>query len=126
MLDYDHFIISSYTSLQKNYMNYCMPTTTIYIEGPTHMWINHKLEYYFIMKTGQGELVSSDDLKIDEDEEREGVVVGLCFATKPYNETLQRWLAFMQEENPELKNVRVIFDVVDQSSGEKIKFIPSF
>ena len=37
-----------------------------------HIWINHKKENYFVLKTGRGDLKTFEWTKVDPDEEREG------------------------------------------------------
>lgn len=125
MINYSHFIISSFTDKQRHYLTCCNPeNVSIYIEGPLFIWVNRVMEEYFIMKTGQNELTSiRKKIKVAEDEEREGVIMGICFATKPYQDTLLRWLKYMQEEHPVLRDVNVVFDISDDSSNEETKKI---
>ena len=57
---------------QKDYITHCSVDRPLYVEGPFHLWLNKVKEEYFLLKTGQGDLVSSDSIQVDEDEEREG------------------------------------------------------
>jgi len=121
MINYKHFIISGRTDLTVSYIDSCR---TVFIEGPHFTWMNHHPEEYFVMKTGQGEVTATTENQLSHDEEREGAIIAICFATKPYRETLQKWLTHMQGENGALQHVNVVFDVSDQGHDDMIA-IPS-
>lgn len=126
LTNYEHFVVSSQTPLQQKYIEMCSVDKPLYVEGPVHIWINHKLEYYFILKTGKKELVSFEEITIDDDEEREGVILGVCFATKPYEETLQRWIDHLQLDNPTLRYFQIIFNINESENNvEDIQAIAS-
>ena len=44
----------------------------LYVEGPVLIWVNHKMEEYFVLKTGKEVLFTTSDAEISGDEEREG------------------------------------------------------
>ncbi|XP_065680995.1 evolutionarily conserved signaling intermediate in Toll pathway, mitochondrial-like isoform X1 [Hydra vulgaris] len=111
VVNYEHFIISSQTFKQRQYVKLCSSEKTLYVEGPTHIWINHKKENYFVLKTGQGDLKTFEWTKVDPDEEREGVILAICFASRPFQETLQRWISHLQNSNSVLKQCNIVFNI---------------
>lgn len=74
-MNYDHFIVSSQSTYQKDCIASLDCKKPLYVEGPLHIWLNHVMEEYFVLKTGRQDLLSSERLKIQEDEEREGEIV---------------------------------------------------
>ena len=74
MVDYHQFIVSS----QSEYQKACVAAlgtedSTVFVEGPISMWMNHVREEYFILKSGRRGLLSSENLHVQPDEEREGL-----------------------------------------------------
>ena len=47
---------------------------TVFVEGPLNLWLGKKREEYFILKTGRQDLMTSEELTVEPDEEREGTV----------------------------------------------------
>ena len=122
MINYERFVVCGFTAMQREYIADA-GCKTVFIEGPHFMWLNHVPEQYFVMKAGKGEVKATEDNQLSDDEEREGAILGICFATKPYNETLMTWLRYMQDENPVLANRNIVFDVTDMT--DDTKFIAS-
>jgi len=118
MVDYQHFLISSQTERQQKYVSLCLAEQTLYVEGPIHIWINHKMEKYFVLKSGRNGFLSDGIHVIDEDEQKEGVVLAMCFATKPYKQAIQTWWQYLQETNPLLQNFNVVFNISDDTIDE--------
>lgn len=40
-----------------------------------------------------------------------GVVLAVCFATRPYKENVTKWLAHLQSQNESLKDMNIVIDV---------------
>ena len=74
MVDYKHFIISSQSEYQKQCVSMLSTDKTVFVEGPLNIWMGHKREEYFILKTGRQDLLTSEQLKVEPDEEREGTM----------------------------------------------------
>lgn len=72
VIDYQHFIVSSQSTYQKQCTATLEASSTVFVEGPISLWMNHVREEYFILKTGRRSLLSTDHLQIAPDEEREG------------------------------------------------------
>lgn len=115
MIDYEHFVINSQSEYQKKCIAMLDTDKALYVEGPLNIWLNHAREEYFILKTGREDLLTSDDLKVEPDEEREGVVLAVCFATRPFKENIAKWLTFLEDENPKLKELNVILNITEEN-----------
>ena len=79
MIDYKQYVISSQSDYQKECLS-ALGTdedATVFVEGPISLWMNHVREEYFILKSGRHALMSSENLQIQPDEEREGQLVYL-------------------------------------------------
>lgn len=72
MVNYQNFLISSQTAKQQKYVTLCHSEQSLYIEGPTHIWVNHKMEKYFVLKASKNGFISDGVHLIEEDEQREG------------------------------------------------------
>jgi len=123
MITYNRYVISGFTESHRTYIK-DPGCRTIFIEGPLLTWVDKFPEQYFIMKSGQGEVKATVENELSPDEEREGAIVGICFATKPYKETLMTWLEYMEEENPALRSMSIVFDVPGMSDEDR-KYISS-
>jgi len=73
MLDYKHFIVSSQSEYQKKCTQLLGSGKTVYVEGPLNIWMASQRQEYFVLKTGRQDLITSDEIKIEPDEEREGI-----------------------------------------------------
>jgi len=117
MVDYKHFIISSQSEYQKQCISMLTTDKTVFVEGPINIWLGKKREEYFILKTGRQDLMACDVLTVQPDEEREGVVLAVCFATRPYRENISKWLTYLQEENKQLKEMNIVYNISDGEVG---------
>ena len=78
MIDYQHYIISSQSEYQKkclSALDVADEKTTVFVEGPISLWMNHVREEYFILKSARRALVTTENLHVQPDEEREGKFV---------------------------------------------------
>ncbi|KAM4889210.1 evolutionarily conserved signaling intermediate in Toll pathway, mitochondrial [Thomomys bottae] len=111
------------------------PARPIFVEGPFSLWLHKKCVYYHILRAdllppeereveaipeewnlyypmkldleyGKG---SWDDYEFDIDEVEEGPVFAMCIAGAHDQATLAKWIQGLQETNPALAQIPVIF-----------------
>nr|XP_044999820.1 evolutionarily conserved signaling intermediate in Toll pathway, mitochondrial isoform X2 [Jaculus jaculus] len=119
------------------------PARPIFVEGPFSLWLRNKCVYYHILRAdlpppeerqveeipeewnlyypmkldldyGRG---SWDDYEFDIDEVNEGPVFAMCMASAHDQTTLAKWIQGLQETNPALAQIPVIFRLA-KSTGE--------
>nr|KAF6348314.1 ECSIT signaling integrator [Myotis myotis] len=119
------------------------PARPIFVEGPFSLWLRDRCVYYHILradlvppeereveeipeewnlyypiqldlKYGRG---GWDDYEFDIDEVEEGPVFAMCMAGAHDQATLAKWIQGLQETNPALAQIPVIFRLTG-SSGE--------
>lgn len=119
------------------------PARPLFVEGPFSLWLRNKCVYYHIlradlpppeekdveeipeewnlyypMKLDLDYARSSwDDYEFDIDEVEEGPVFAICIAGAHDQETLAKWIQGLQEANPALARIPVVFRLAG-SSGE--------
>ncbi|KAM9731188.1 evolutionarily conserved signaling intermediate in Toll pathway, mitochondrial isoform 2-T3 [Dama dama] len=119
------------------------PARPIFVEGPFSLWLRDKCVYYHILRADllppeereveeipeewnlyypmQLDLAygrsSWDDYKFDIDEVEEGPVFAICVAGAHDQATLAKWIQGLQETNPALARIPVVFRL-SGSSGE--------
>ncbi|XP_032483506.1 evolutionarily conserved signaling intermediate in Toll pathway, mitochondrial isoform X2 [Phocoena sinus] len=103
------------------------PARPIFIEGPFSLWLRDKCVYYHILRAdllppeerldlayGRS---SWDDYEFNIDEVEEGPVFAICMAGAHDQATLAKWIQGLQETNPTLARIPVVFRL-SASSGE--------
>ncbi|XP_029074381.1 evolutionarily conserved signaling intermediate in Toll pathway, mitochondrial isoform X2 [Monodon monoceros] len=103
------------------------PAHPIFVEGPFSLWLRDKCVYYHILRAdllppeerldlayGRS---SWDDYEFNIDEVEEGPVFAICMAGAHDQATLAKWIQGLQETNPTLARIPVVFRL-SPSSGE--------
>ncbi|XP_059863790.1 evolutionarily conserved signaling intermediate in Toll pathway, mitochondrial isoform X2 [Delphinus delphis] len=103
------------------------PARPIFVEGPFSLWLRDKCVYYHILRAdllppeerldlayGRS---SWDDYEFNIDEVEEGPVFAICMAGAHDQATLAKWIQGLQETNPTLARIPVVFRL-SASSGE--------
>ncbi|XP_017353204.1 evolutionarily conserved signaling intermediate in Toll pathway, mitochondrial isoform X2 [Cebus imitator] len=111
------------------------PTRPIFVEGPFSLWLRNKCVYYHILRADllppeerEVEEIPEewnlyypmwldldyarhgwDDYEFDIDEVEEGPVFAMCIAGAHDQATLARWIQYLQETNPALAQIPVVF-----------------
>ncbi|XP_005405725.1 PREDICTED: evolutionarily conserved signaling intermediate in Toll pathway, mitochondrial [Chinchilla lanigera] len=119
------------------------PARPLFVEGPFSLWLRNKCVYYHILRADllppeekevqeipeewnlyypmQLDLDYArsgwDDYEFDIDEVEEGPVFAICMAGAHDQETLARWIQGLQETNPALARIPVVFRLAG-STGE--------
>ncbi|XP_006875207.1 PREDICTED: evolutionarily conserved signaling intermediate in Toll pathway, mitochondrial isoform X4 [Chrysochloris asiatica] len=125
------------------------PARPIFVEGPFSLWLRDKCVYYHILRAdllppeereveeipeewnlyypmqldldyGRG---GWDDYTFDMDEVEEGPVFAMCMAGAHDQATLAKWIQGLQETNPALAQIPVIFRLAG-STGELLAASP--
>ncbi|XP_038626600.1 evolutionarily conserved signaling intermediate in Toll pathway, mitochondrial [Tachyglossus aculeatus] len=115
------------------------PSRPIFIEGPFPLWLRDKCVYYHILRADlvAGEKEEEelgpernfycpmqldldldrgpwDDNEFDVDEVEEGPVFAMCMAGAHDQDTLAQWILRLQETNPALAQIPVVFRLGNQ------------
>ncbi|XP_036703580.1 evolutionarily conserved signaling intermediate in Toll pathway, mitochondrial isoform X2 [Balaenoptera musculus] len=103
------------------------PARPIFVEGPFSLWLRDKCVYYHILRAdllppeerldlayGRS---SWDDYEFNINEVEEGPVFAICMAGAHDQATLAKWIQGLQETNPALDRIPVVFRL-SGSSGE--------
>lgn len=119
------------------------PARPIFVEGPFSLWLRDKCVYYHILRADLEPLEEReveeipeewnlyypiqldlkygrsgwDDYEFDIDEVEEGPVFAICMAGAHDQATLAKWIQGLQETNPALAQIPVIFRLT-ASTGE--------
>ncbi|KAM9685637.1 evolutionarily conserved signaling intermediate in Toll pathway, mitochondrial isoform 1-T2 [Trichechus inunguis] len=125
------------------------PARPIFVEGPFSLWLQDKCVYYHILRADllapeereveeipeewnlyypmQLDLdygrSSWDDYKFDIEEVEEGPVFAMCMAGAHDQATLAKWIQGLQETNPALARIPVVFRLAG-STGELLAASP--
>uniref|UniRef100_A0A8C6CKH4 ECSIT signaling integrator n=1 Tax=Moschus moschiferus TaxID=68415 RepID=A0A8C6CKH4_MOSMO len=125
------------------------PARPIFVEGPFSLWLRDKCVYYHILRADllppeereveeipeewnlyypmQLDLAygrsSWDDYEFNIDEVEEGPVFAICVAGAHDQATLAKWIQGLQETNPALARIPVVFRL-SGSSGELLASSP--
>ncbi|XP_007951803.1 evolutionarily conserved signaling intermediate in Toll pathway, mitochondrial [Orycteropus afer afer] len=125
------------------------PARPIFVEGPFSLWLRDKCVYYHILRADmlppeereveeipeewnlyypmQLDLdygrSSWDDYQFDIDEVEEGPVFAMCMAGAHDQATLAKWIQGLQESNPALARIPVVFRL-SGSTGELLAATP--
>lgn len=87
----------------------------LYVEGPYTLWLKTTRLSYYVLRTDPLEL--QDPILYDRDElpptPTEGNVYAMCMTSKGNRETLNEWIKRLQDENPHLARLTVIFNLFD-------------
>ncbi|XP_057565821.1 evolutionarily conserved signaling intermediate in Toll pathway, mitochondrial isoform X2 [Hippopotamus amphibius kiboko] len=103
------------------------PARPIFVEGPFSLWLRDKCVYYHILRA---DLLSPeerldlaygrsswDDYEFKIEEAEEGPIFAICVAGAHDQATLAKWIQSLQETNPALAQIPVVFRL-SGSSGE--------
>ncbi|KFO28781.1 evolutionarily conserved signaling intermediate in Toll pathway, mitochondrial [Fukomys damarensis] len=119
------------------------PARPLFVEGPFSLWLRNKCVYYHILRADllppkEKDLEEIpeewnlhypmkldldyarsgwDDYEFDIDEVEEGPVFAMCVAGAHDQETLAKWIQGLQETNPALASIPVVFQLAG-STGE--------
>ncbi|EHA97297.1 Evolutionarily conserved signaling intermediate in Toll pathway, mitochondrial, partial [Heterocephalus glaber] len=119
------------------------PARPLFVEGPFSLWLRNKCVYYHILRADllppeeqEVEEIPEewnlyypmkldldyarsgwDDYEFDIDEVEEGPVLAMCVAGAHDQETLAKWIQGLQETNPALARIPVVFRLA-ASTGE--------
>nr|XP_012646026.1 evolutionarily conserved signaling intermediate in Toll pathway, mitochondrial isoform X3 [Microcebus murinus] len=119
------------------------PSRPVFVEGPFSLWLRNKCVYYHILRADllppeeqeveeipeewnlyypmQLDLEYSrsawDDYEFDIDEVEEGPIFAICMAGAHDQATLAKWIQGLQETNPALAQIPVVFRLAG-STGE--------
>ncbi|KAF6093458.1 ECSIT signaling integrator [Phyllostomus discolor] len=119
------------------------PARPIFVEGPFSLWLHNKCVYYHILRAELvppeerevGEIPEEwnlyypmqldldygrsgwDDYEFDINEVEEGPVFAICMAGAHDQATLAKWIQGLQETNPALAKIPVVFRLA-ASTGE--------
>ncbi|XP_004632870.1 evolutionarily conserved signaling intermediate in Toll pathway, mitochondrial [Octodon degus] len=119
------------------------PARPLFVEGPFSLWLRNKCVYYHILRADllppeekkEQEIPEEwnlyhpmkldldyarsgwDDYEFDIDEVEEGPVFAICVAGAHDQETLAKWIQGLQETNPALARIPVVFRLAG-STGE--------
>ena len=44
-------------------------------------------------------------------------MLAVCFATRPYRENISKWLTYLQEENKQLREMNIVYNINDGEVG---------
>ncbi|XP_070581425.1 evolutionarily conserved signaling intermediate in Toll pathway, mitochondrial-like isoform X2 [Ptychodera flava] len=87
----------------------------VYVEGGYNLWLRDKKVSYFVLRADNITLVPSEE-KTTQDIEgiavhREGTVFAICMTSDNSQESLRTWISSLQDTNPNLANLPVMFNV---------------
>uniref|UniRef100_H0WVJ4 Evolutionarily conserved signaling intermediate in Toll pathway, mitochondrial n=2 Tax=Otolemur garnettii TaxID=30611 RepID=H0WVJ4_OTOGA len=125
------------------------PARPVFVEGPFSLWLRDKCVYYHILRADllppeerEGEEIPEewnlyypmqldleyarsgwDDYEFDIDEVEEGPVFAMCMAGAHDQATLAKWILGLQETNPALAQIPVVFRLAG-STGELLTTSP--
>ncbi|XP_069352027.1 evolutionarily conserved signaling intermediate in Toll pathway, mitochondrial isoform X2 [Eulemur rufifrons] len=125
------------------------PARPVFVEGPFSLWLRNKCVYYHILRADllppeereveeipeewnlyypmQLDLEYArsgwDDYEFDIDEVEEGPVFAMCMAGAHDQATLAKWIQGLQETNPALAQIPVVFRLAG-STGELLTSSP--
>ncbi|KAM4754533.1 evolutionarily conserved signaling intermediate in Toll pathway, mitochondrial [Cyanocitta cristata] len=139
------YIVSSQSPEQRELLAQHDPSQPVFVEGPFPLWLRGTLLSYFVLRGDplpphlrdpppdpersfyfplhlelDLERGPWDDEDFDVDEVEEGPVFALCMAGAGDRHTLGRWISGLQEENPVLGRIPVVFRLTeggDPSAG---------
>uniref|UniRef100_A0A8U7NZ84 Evolutionarily conserved signaling intermediate in Toll pathway, mitochondrial n=1 Tax=Corvus moneduloides TaxID=1196302 RepID=A0A8U7NZ84_CORMO len=134
--------VSSQSPEQRELLAQHDPSQPVFVEGPFPLWLRGTLLSYFVLRGDplpphlrvnpersfyfplhlelDLERGPWDDEDFDVDEVEEGPVFALCMAGAGDRHTLGRWISGLQEENPVLGRIPVVFRLTeggDPSAG---------
>ncbi|KAM6216778.1 evolutionarily conserved signaling intermediate in Toll pathway, mitochondrial [Rhynchocyon petersi] len=118
------------------------PARPIFVEGPFSLWLRNKCVYYHILRADllppeerEAEEIPEewnlyypmqldldygrsgwDDYEFDIDEVEEGPVFAMCMAGAHDQATLAKWIQGLQETNPTLAQIPVVFRLAGSTS----------
>ncbi|XP_021499512.1 evolutionarily conserved signaling intermediate in Toll pathway, mitochondrial [Meriones unguiculatus] len=121
------------------------PSRPVFVEGPFPLWLRNKCVYYHILRADlpppEEEKVEEtpeewnlyypmkldldysragwDDYEFDVDEVTEGPIFAICMAGAHDQATLVKWIQALQETNPILAQIPVVFRLA-RSTGELV------
>nr|KAF6400874.1 ECSIT signaling integrator [Rousettus aegyptiacus] len=103
------------------------PVRPIFVEGPFSLWLRGKCVYYHILRADllppeerldlEYGRSSWDDYEFDINEVEEGPIFAICMAGAHDQATLAKWIQGLQETNPALAQIPVVFRLA-ASTGE--------
>lgn len=132
------FIASAQSPEQRDLLSQHPPYRSLYVEGPFNLWLRDIKLGYYILRSDPIYLGSleDDDLEEDEDEEDnfslhqtdpykgdllEGPVYAMCMTNNGTQERLNLWVKKLQEDNPHLARLPVIFNLFKKKNVQEKK-----
>ncbi|XP_077980304.1 evolutionarily conserved signaling intermediate in Toll pathway, mitochondrial-like [Glandiceps talaboti] len=90
----------------------------VYVEGTYNLWLRNKKMTYFVLRADHFTLAPSEEEENEKDKKREvvpvhkeGPVFAMCATSDNSQESLRTWINNLQEENPNLGNIPVVFNI---------------
>ncbi|XP_054762818.2 evolutionarily conserved signaling intermediate in Toll pathway, mitochondrial-like [Lytechinus pictus] len=88
----------------------------LYVEGPYTLWLKTTRQPYYVLRTDPMEL--QDPIMYDRGQlppaPREGNVYAMCMTSDGNRAVLSEWINRLQDENPHLARLTVIFNLFDK------------
>ncbi|XP_071813185.1 evolutionarily conserved signaling intermediate in Toll pathway, mitochondrial-like [Apostichopus japonicus] len=133
----NEFLTSSQSPEQKDLLSQHPPYRPLFVEGPFNLWLRDiKLGYYVLrsdaiyLKSLEGDIVKDEDEEFEADynmrnmkppseDQLEGSVYAMCMTSNGSQERLNLWIKKLQEDNPHLARLPVIFNLFDNNTESK-------
>ncbi|XP_031557696.1 evolutionarily conserved signaling intermediate in Toll pathway, mitochondrial-like [Actinia tenebrosa] len=107
------FIVGSQTLNQRSILESYDAEKPVYVEGPHFVWIRRLKRHFYTLRSHGCEGKEEEDL-----EDGEGAVLAVCMTnTSCSQETLQQWISRLQDQTPNLANIKVIFNLHTTEQG---------
>ncbi|XP_071796892.1 evolutionarily conserved signaling intermediate in Toll pathway, mitochondrial-like [Asterias amurensis] len=122
-----NFIANIQSPEQQELLAEHNPIRPLYVEGAFHLWLRSTKMTYFVLR-GDPFAVYEDELKTEDAPQAhaEGPVFAMCMTNENSQETLHTWLQKLQEENPNLARIPVIFNLFKLSdTKDTIESLPT-
>ncbi|XP_022089397.1 evolutionarily conserved signaling intermediate in Toll pathway, mitochondrial-like [Acanthaster planci] len=106
------FITNVQSAEQQELLSEHPPVRPLYVEGAFHLWLRSTKLTYFVLRGDPFAL--GDDETLNEDVQQthaEGPIFAMCMTNNSCQETLQSWIKHLQEDNPHLARIPVIFNL---------------
>ncbi|XP_006819193.1 evolutionarily conserved signaling intermediate in Toll pathway, mitochondrial-like [Saccoglossus kowalevskii] len=97
----------------------------VYVEGSYNLWLRNKKLTYFVLRADNVSIAHDVDAEMKDEEStpvnpfpKEGPVFAICMAGDDSQESLRTWLTYLQEDNPNLGNLPVVFNIYQPPDRE--------
>ncbi|XP_038067169.1 evolutionarily conserved signaling intermediate in Toll pathway, mitochondrial-like [Patiria miniata] len=122
------FIANAQSPEQRELLAEHPPVRPLYVEGAFHLWLRSSKLTYFVLRGDPFAL--GDEGASDQDVPQthaEGPVFAMCMTNSNSQETLQSWIKNLQEDNPHLARIPVIFNLFNlgESRTEPVRSLPT-